>query len=253
MAAREPAVGTVVWHEHLSTDPARARSFYGELLGWEFETWKPGELDYAMIAASGATHGGFSALQGDVRPGWLAAVLVEDVDETAAKAEGAGGTVASRGEHPEIGRWATIADPQRAAVSAYSPSGEATPPTGTFLWDELLATDVEPARRFYGEVFGWGSADWSIGSVGRYALLTSGGAGRVAGLAQKPPAVPGAATWVAYLAADDVDERVATAKDLGATAIMEAYDVEGLGRVAMLVDPTGALFGLLKPGDEPIL
>lgn len=253
MAASDTVAGTVVWHEHLSADPARARSFYGALLGWEFETWKPGELDYAMIMANGAAQGGFSALQGEGQPGWLAAVLVEDVGETAAKAEGAGGTVARRGEHPEIGRWTTIVDPQGAAISAYRPSGQATAPAGTFLWDELLATDVEPARRFYDEVFGWGSADWSIGSVGRYALLTRGAAGRVAGLAQKPPAVPGAATWLAYLAADDVDARVATAKDLGATAIMEAYDVEGLGRVAMLVDPTGALFGLLKPGDEPVL
>ncbi len=49
----ETAVGRFVWHDHISGDPERARAFYGELLGWQIEVWKPGELDYPMITAKG--------------------------------------------------------------------------------------------------------------------------------------------------------------------------------------------------------
>jgi predicted enzyme related to lactoylglutathione lyase len=57
-------VGQFVWHDLLTTDVERAQSFYTELLGWEIETWKPGEMDYPMIKANGVQHGGFGLAGG---------------------------------------------------------------------------------------------------------------------------------------------------------------------------------------------
>ena len=39
----QTATGRFVWHDHQSRDPQRAQMFYGDLLGWTIETWKPGE------------------------------------------------------------------------------------------------------------------------------------------------------------------------------------------------------------------
>ena len=58
------ALGKFVWHENHSTEVEKAKRFYTELLGWELEVWKPGEMDYAMIKARDQTHGGFMAAQG---------------------------------------------------------------------------------------------------------------------------------------------------------------------------------------------
>jgi len=76
-------VGTFVWHEQVSSDPAKAKEFYGQLFGWGTEVFKPGEIDYQMISVGGKTHGGFSTAQeGAPPPHWLGHVRVENVEET---------------------------------------------------------------------------------------------------------------------------------------------------------------------------
>ncbi len=58
-------VGRIVWHELMSTDAEAAKRFYTELLGWELEMWKTGEMDYAMVKVNGQDHGGFHQLEDD--------------------------------------------------------------------------------------------------------------------------------------------------------------------------------------------
>src|SRR3990172_11279612 len=88
-------IGRVVWHELMSTDAEAAKRFYTELLGWELETWQPGELDYVMVKVNGQTHGGFHQLEADqgAPSHWMAHVLVDDVDGAASRAEKAGGRI----------------------------------------------------------------------------------------------------------------------------------------------------------------
>src|ERR1051326_6616281 len=87
------AIGRVVWHDHISPDAGTARRFYAAPGGWQTEVWKPGEFDYPIITTEGQGHGGFGPAQGGAPPHWLGHVLVADVDETALKAEAAGGRV----------------------------------------------------------------------------------------------------------------------------------------------------------------
>ena len=49
--------------------------------------------------------------------------------------------------------------------------------------------------------------------------------------------------WFAYLEVDDVDDRIAEAKENGARVMQEPFDIEGVGRIAILADSTGALIG----------
>jgi len=243
-------VGRFVWHEHGSSDRKAAKSFYTKLLGWSIDVWKPGEMDYPMISANGQTHGGFNSIdpaQG-IPSHWLGHVLVESVDETVARAERLGGRVLMGPiDMPEVGRFAIIADPQGAVLSAYQPAGEGPAGAGVFVWDELLTTDVEGAKRFYGEVFGWTAADMDMGEAGTYTMFKRAGDIDAAGLMRKPDEQPGPPAWLTYLGTDDVDATVAKAGELGGTTLMPGMDIPNVGRFAVLADPTGAVFALFRP------
>jgi uncharacterized protein len=246
-AGVQTQVGQFIWHDLVTTDVERAQGFYTELLGWELETWKPGEVDYPMIKANGVQHGGFRQLEGDGASHWIGNVVVEDVEKACAAAPREGGTVRGEpGGHPEVGRWATIIDPQGAEISAFKPNYDSPAPAGVFLWDELVTSDVEAAKAFYGAVFGWMSEDMDMGEMGTYTLFKKADGESAAGLMQKRDA-GGPATWTPYLAADDVDATVAKARELGAKTYLEPMDVETVGRFAVLADPTGASFGLYRP------
>jgi predicted enzyme related to lactoylglutathione lyase len=243
----QTAIGRFVWHDHISPDAETARRFYADLVGWQTEVWKPGEFDYPIITTEGQGHGGFGPAQGGAPPHWLGHVLVADVDETALKAEAAGGRViAPAMDIPDIGRMVVLADPQGAVFSAFSPQPTADPvqSEGVFVWDELATTDVEAAKRFYGEVIGWTSREMD-GLMGPYTMFQSGGSDR-AGAMPKPAEAP-TPYWLTYIATDDVDATLAKADDLGAQTLFPATDIPTVGRIAVIQDPTGAAVGLFKP------
>lgn len=246
-ANAQTSAGRFVWHDHLSGDPGAASSFYAELLGWEIEVWKPREFDYPMIKAHEQTHGGFGPAQGGAPPHWLGHVVVEDADAAAQRAEGAGGNVVAPAmEIPEVGRMMVVADPQGAVVSLFAPAGEAPASEGVFVWDELLTSDVEGAKRFYAEVAGWESRDVDMGEGAVYTLFGSGGVDR-AGCFALPDEAEAPPHWLCYVYAADVDATAAKAEELGATKAMGPVDVRTVGRLAVLADPQGAYVGLFRP------
>jgi uncharacterized protein len=238
--------GRIVWHDLVAADVERATAFYTELLGWELNFFKPGEApDYPVIRAGGQEHGGFVRLVG-VPPHWHAYVLVDDAAAAAARAVELGGRIIRHAtEIPEVGRFAVLADPQGAVFAVFEALEPTPTPSGTFLWDELQATDLDEAKSFYGGLFGWDSTDMEVDAPGTYTLFKLGEQ-NIAGLMRKPDQAP-APHWLTYLASDHVDEAVERAGTLGATTLMPPNDVPGVGRIAVLTDPTGAVFGLLKP------
>jgi uncharacterized protein len=246
----QTAIGKFVWHDNITTDAEAAKSFYTRLFGWELEVMNVGGTDYPMIKSGGRSHGGFGPAQGGAPPHWLGHVLVEDVDATAAKARSGGGRVLTEPfDIPEIGRMAVIADPEGASLSAFQASGEAdSPPAeGVFVWDELMTRDVEDAKRFYGDVFGWTSKDMDMGAIGTYTLFKRAGDADVGGLMRAPEGLDAPPNWLVYIATDDVDETVARATELGGSERQAAMDIPTVGRVAVLGDPVGAVFAAFKP------
>jgi len=246
MSTATTTVGKFVWHEQVSSDPKQAQDFYTQLFGWGTETFKPGELDYEAIASGGQTHGGFSkAMEGAPPPHWLSHVRVENVDETVEKAKSAGGKLlAGPFDMEDIGKMAIIADPQGAYISVYQPAGAEGGAEGVFVWDELGTTDADGAQRFYEHVLGWTTSDMGP-EYGGYRIFNVGETG-IAGLMTNPEAsMP--AQWQPYVAVDDADRTASKAKELGATVLMEPMDVPKVGRIAVLRDPQGASFGIIKP------
>jgi uncharacterized protein len=242
----QTAIGAFVWHDHASSDPQKARQFYTDLFGWEIDVRSMGEFDYPMIVANGQQHGGFGPAQGDAYSNWLGHVLVDDVDATALRAQAAGGSILSEPmDIPDVGRFAVIRDPEGAVISAFTSSWEASIPAGVFGWDELYVDDIERARSFYTEVFGWTASEMDMGEGRTYTIFNSGDQQR-AGAMTKPPGMDAPAHWLVYIVSDDVDAHAAKVKELGGQIYMEAVDMPGVGRFAILADPTRAPFGLLK-------
>jgi predicted enzyme related to lactoylglutathione lyase len=238
-------IGKFVWHEQVSDNPQQAESFYTQLFGWGTEVFMPGEIDYTAISSGGATHGGFSqAMEGAPPPHWLGHIQVDNLDETIEKAKKEGGKLAAGPfDMSGVGRMGILVDPQGAFVAAYQPEGEGTPSEGVFVWDELGTTDVDGAQRFYEQVFGWTAKDMGE-DFGGYRIFHRGD-DQIGGLmANQDPSIP--AIWTPYVGVDDTDAMCKKATELGAGVIVEPMDVPTVGRFAILKDPQGAVFGIIK-------
>ena len=119
---------------------------------------------------------------------------------------------------------------------------------GRFIWHELLCNDLTAATFFYSRVLSWKGQPYSAGSP--YTLFTAPDGASVAGAMRLSDEARAAGTgphWRGYIGAEDVDATAARAAQLGARVLQPAQDVPSVGRVALLADPEGAVFGLFRP------
>jgi uncharacterized protein len=117
------------------------------------------------------------------------------------------------------------------------------PKPGKFCWNELVTTNVAGAKKFYGGLLGWKSKPF--GNAQGYTIIMKG-RDMVGGLMKGPkPGCP--AQWVPYVIVDDVEATAKKAKKLRGKVVMAPFDVPTVGRIAVLVDPQGAVVGILKP------
>jgi uncharacterized protein len=124
---------------------------------------------------------------------------------------------------------------------------------GTFCWVELGTTDGEAAKKFYTQLFEWDFTDNPVGPSGVYTILKQNGKD-VAALYQMPTEMTSNGVpphWMSYISVANADESAAKAKSLGATLMKEPFDVYTMGRMAVIQDPTGAMFALWQPGTHP--
>ena len=114
--------GAFGWMELMTTDVAKAKSFYTELFGWETAEYEGGEMPYTTVKVNGDESGGMMAmppLAEGMHPAWGIYVTVDDVDATARKVTELGGQVVMGPQDiPEVGRFCVIQDPQGAFISA---------------------------------------------------------------------------------------------------------------------------------------
>jgi uncharacterized protein len=119
---------------------------------------------------------------------------------------------------------------------------------GQFHWNELRTRDAQRAMKFYADTIGWSFEAAATPDGHTYWVAMSDGR-PVAGLFQLTDAmfdgVP--ESWMSFLAVDDVDARVAGALEAGAKLVMPIFDVPYVGRIAMLMEPSGAGIGWITP------
>lgn len=121
---------------------------------------------------------------------------------------------------------------------------------GTFCWVELGTTDGEAAKKFYTQLFDWEFDDHDMGPGGVYTILKQNGkdVGALYTMPEEMTANGVPPHWMSYISVANADEAAAKAKSLGGTLMKEPFDVFTMGRMAVIQDPTGAMFALWQPG-----
>ena len=246
--------GTFSWVELATRDSAAAKRFYTSLFGWGVDEMPVGDgTTYTMLTKNGKRVGALyqmSAQQQGVPPHWNSYVTVASADDSAARAKKLGGNVMLEPfDVLDAGRMTVVADPTGAVFSLWQPKrhigADLVNEPGAFCWNELYTTDPNKAADFYMGLFGW-TKDARHMDYGEYVIFNRGGR-QMCGMMQIPkewgPVPP---HWLVYFAVDDCDASVAKATSLGAKAMMPPMDIENVGRFAMLTDPEGAGFAVIK-------
>jgi predicted enzyme related to lactoylglutathione lyase len=122
-------------------------------------------------------------------------------------------------------------------------------PHGTPIWYEYLARDADQAQAFYVEVNGC-RVDGSGMPGLDYRILTAPDGSKVGGLTALPPGAPMRPGWIGYFGVDDVDATVAQLEATGGRVHMPATTMEGIGRMAMVADPQGAAFYVMRGASD---
>jgi hypothetical protein len=244
--------GTVVWHDLNTRDTAKAKSFFGELFGWEVRSREMGERKHDFLYLGEEGFG--CLLQQDQKdpmpPHFVAYVQVDDLDAAVQRAlRGGGKAPVPRMAITDKDAFAILVDPLGATFAAYTtanplPPGYPKQGPGLFCWEELLTSDPKRMLAFYGEVFGWTHETMQM-PVGPYHIVKSGHA-PVGGIMQMPPGVPSPPHWISYVAVADVDKTAAKATKLKAQQYVPPTDIPGVGRFSVHADPQGAVFALYK-------
>jgi uncharacterized protein len=118
-------------------------------------------------------------------------------------------------------------------------------PLGAPIWIDLLTSDLDRAKQFYGTVFGW-TFESAGPEYGGYVNAFIDGR-PVAGLMGNTPEMQSPDGWTTYLHTADINATVAAATAAGGVSCVEPMEIEDKGWMGMLTDPTGAFVGLWQP------
>ncbi len=243
--------GTPSWIDHAAKDLAASNSFYSSLFGWEAEDQGEEMGHYTLFRKGGKRVAGNMGIMGEGQPAvWTTYVCVDDADKTVEVARKAGAMVfAEPMDVADLGRMAIFADPTGAAIGIWQPKtfsgAELANEPGSFGWNELNTRDLAAAKSFYTEVFGWTANDLDMDQM-KYTEWKVGD-NSVAGMMEMPEMVPAEvpAHWLVYFGTEDTDATVAKATGLGAATLVPPTDIPP-GRFAVLADPDGAAFAVIK-------
>lgn len=123
---------------------------------------------------------------------------------------------------------------------------------GHVHWSELMSHEPDKAKRFYQDTLGWTFSEMPMPNGGTYLVGMCGGEAPIAGifdLRSDPQLKDIPSNWMTYFAVDDLDARIAKAEGAGGQIIQPPYDVEGVGRIAMIMQADGAMVGWITPDD----
>ena len=121
--------------------------------------------------------------------------------------------------------------------------------TGTFSWPELATTDQKAGVAFYRALLGWDLNEVPLGPGEMYSMFQMRGKEVAAACTMRPDerqmGVP--PHWNSYVTVKNVDESAKKAQQLGGRVLAPPFDVMDAGRMAVLQDPTGAVFQIWEP------
>lgn len=253
-AVTEYPPGSPSWADLLCKNGQSAKDFYTGLFGWTFDDHPAGPgMVYTMFSHQGAPVCAAAEPgpgQENLPPHWSIYITVDDLEAAVERARAAGGTVLMDPfDVLDVGRMAIVQDQQGAFVRLWYPlkhagAGKLNEP-GAISWFELATTDPASASAFYSQVLGAECAP-DPDTPFEYTLVKVAG-NPVAGILQiGEDWGPVSPNWGIYVGVEDVDATVSSARDLGGSVVVEPRDIEQFARFAVLRDPDGAVFNIVR-------
>jgi uncharacterized protein len=252
-------LGTFCWTDLTTTDQDAAKTFYGELFGWEFEDFPVGESAvYSIARIDGKDVAAISPQpeqqrDAGVPPAWNSYIAVDSADEALERARHLGAEVhAPAFDVMDAGRMGVVQDPQGAFFLVWQAKDHAgagvVNQNGALVWNELATPDMDASAGFYAELFGWSVAPTEGGDMPYMMVSSRDGASNGGIRPVMPPGTP--PHWLVYFGADEVDATCARATGAGGTQLVEPMDIQ-MGKIAVLQDPQGAVFALYTGQFDP--
>ena len=237
------------WHGVISTDTGTTTPFYGDVLGWEIQTMPMGDEDVTFFAATdGKGRAHTRAPMGEEPAHWSSYFRVEDVDASAKAAADNGGTVLVPPTDIPPGRFSAVASPSGAVFNLFheADASSANPDgvEGGIHWVELHSTDIDADLAWLNACFGITTQQMEM-PTGPYSILMSGETTVGGALAQVHDGAP--SMWLPWVQIEEVDAAVDRASATGGDVIAPVFEVDGVGRMAIVADPAGGVFGVIKP------
>jgi predicted enzyme related to lactoylglutathione lyase len=246
------APGVPMWVDLTSPDLPGSTRFYSQLFGWQGEDLGEQAGHYTMMRLDGKMVAAVTPPMNPQTPSvWTTYFCTTDAAASARAVKDAGGQVIMEPfEVMDAGSMAVLADPGGAVFCVWQAGqhkgAELVNTPVSFTWNELATRDLEGAKTFYPRVFGFGVKANQMPQGGEYVEWQVDGrsiAGAQAMGDMYPPQVP--PHWLVYFAVADCDATVSKAQELGAQVRVPCMDIPQ-GRFAILSDPQGATFGVIR-------
>ncbi|MGF9692999.1 VOC family protein [Rhizobium sp. 0TCS1.26] len=129
-----------------------------------------------------------------------------------------------------------------------------SPTHGKFIWCELMTSDMQAAAEFYAKVIGWRAKTMPMPGAdgteyGIFDIRSGDEDCGIAGYMTIPPEMNGQVppNWTGYVAVDDVDAMAELFAAEGGSVMQPAFDIPGIGRMAVVADPHGAVLCIMRP------
>ena len=243
------APGEFCWIELATPDYKAATKFYTSLFGWTTEEMPMGDQPpYVMLKSNGK---GVGALYENKKatPAWLSYIAVAKADDAAKKAKSLGAKVLQEPfDVMDVGRMANIQDPQGAKFAVWEAKrhkgAEVINEPNAMCWNELYSPDIKGTRKFYSGLFN----NWKLKESPEYTEIhMSAGDAGIGGMMQISKEMQGMTPqWMPYFAVTDADAVAKKTKSAKGQVYVEPKDIPNVGRFAILADPQGASFAIIK-------
>ena len=256
------AAGSPCWVDLMTSDVDSAKTYYGAVFGWTAEDQHDddGNYTYTIFHRDGkivAGMGGQPPEMAGMPPVWNSYIATDDPAATVAEVTAAGGQVMMPPmQVMDAGEMAIIADPTGAVISIWKAGehrgAEVCNEPDTWSWNELMTRDIDTAKAFYSEVFGWDYDEMDMGPGGIYNVIAGGENNGLGGLMAMPPEMPEQVPnhWAVYFTVSDIESTIGKVTGNGGMVVNGPMEIPGVGTTAAVHDPTGGSFMLMQPADQ---
>jgi predicted enzyme related to lactoylglutathione lyase len=251
-------IGKFVWFDLFTHDLQSTSLFYESLFGWSFkETGSTGKIVKTILRDGVPIANAVYIKKEDPKLNasrWLSYISVEDVDRAAKlSVKNKGSVYLQPRDLKNRGRIAVVNDPQGAIFGLVTATGgdplDSDFLVNQFLGSELWTTNPDDALKFYNILAGYEQKLIDIKADLKYRRLVVNG--RFCGGLMKLPWDDVEPAWIPYVSVKNTLETVEKAKKLGGKIIVEKDSAVQEGSIAIIADPSGAVFAIIQMSGIP--